>query len=244
MTYSPEFEAMLNDSRPRHAAPVDVTSNRVGEVLVRRGVNIDQLLEDDGDPHGKHANIRLALGVCAEKIPRHYRAAVADVPEIHAWVDALVAGSRRHIVVAVHTGPSLLLLGPTGVGKTFQAFGAIRDLAVTGVRARWVATSAADLYASLRPRHQVDSETVFDRYAKADVLLVDDLGAAKATEWTEEVNYRLINHRYEAERPTLFTSNVRPSELGAALGDRVASRLTEMCQRVVLKGSDRRRGQQ
>ena len=44
---------------------------------------------------------------------------------------------------------------------------------------------------------------------------VDDLGAAKPSEWTEEINYRLVNHRYEHMLPTIFTSNVPARELGS-----------------------------
>lgn len=223
------------------APPVDPAVDRLGEILAARGLDPQIVNKETGDPQASGSLIRAAVQHNGRAIPLHYRAAVASVPELRTWVDALVAKAGIRIVPSVALGPSLLLLGPTGVGKTFQGYGAIRDLAVTGVSARWIAATAADIYAALRPRHQVDSETEFQKYAKADLLFVDDLGAAKATEWTEEVNYRLINHRYEAEKPTLFTSNVPPGQLGAALGDRVASRLTEMCQRVVLKGDDRRR---
>jgi DNA replication protein DnaC len=87
----------------------------------------------------------------------------------------------------------------------------------------------------------VDLEAVFERHARADLLVLDDLGASKSTEWTEEINYRLVNHRYENELPTLFTSNVPPKELIGVLGMRVASRLVEMTTRVPLDGEDRRR---
>jgi DNA replication protein DnaC len=87
----------------------------------------------------------------------------------------------------------------------------------------------------------VDSEEEFRRYATARLLVIDDLGAAKGSEWVEEINYRLINHRYEHKMPTLITSNLLPKELGAALGERVTSRLVEMADRVVIEGTDRRR---
>src|SRR3546814_11554545 len=58
---------------------------------------------------------------------------------------------------------------------------------------------------------------------------------------TEEVTYRLIDHRYTHCLPTIFTTNVPTSNLRDQLGDRVASRLAEMCTRVTLTGSDRRR---
>lgn len=221
--------------------PIDTTLDRLDEILTARGITPEQVNHNDGDPQSRSSLIRWAIVDNQQRIPRHYRDAIPTDPHIRTWVDQLVAGASGRIVPSITTGPSLLLLGPTGVGKTYEAYGAIRDLAVTGVKAKWVAATAADIYAALRPRHLVDSETEFKRYADAALLVIDDLGAAKATEWTEEVNYRLINHRYEAELPTLITSNVPIRELGSALGDRVASRLMEMCQRVVLRGDDRRR---
>jgi DNA replication protein DnaC len=176
----------------------------------------------------------------AKAIPKHYRNAVVDVPEVAAWVTGLVhqAKSTRG---AITTGPSLLLVGVTGTGKTHQAYGALRALSVSGVSCRWRFTAAADLYAWLRPRHGMDSEVEFARYMSAGLLVLDDLGAAKPTEWNEEINLRLINHRYEHELPMLITSNVPPKDLAHVLGERVASRLSEMATRVVLRGSDRRR---
>lgn len=231
------------DYTAKIAPPVDPGIDRLGEILAARGIDPATVNKETGDPQSPGGLIRAAVQHNAEAIPLHYRSSVATAPELRTWVDALVADAGLRIVPFVKTGPSLLLLGPTGVGKTYQGYGAIRDLAVTGITARWIAATAADIYAALRPRHGIDSEKEFQRYAGADLLFVDDLGAAKASDWTEEVNYRLINHRYEAERPTLFTSNVPPAQLGSALGDRVASRLTEMCKHVVLKGNDRRREQ-
>lgn len=180
-------------------------------------------------------------------IPAHYAAAVADVPAIRDWVRELVEGAvedTARAAVALTTGPSLLILGPTGTGKTFQAYGAVRALSLSGLMCSWQFSTAADIYARLRPRPRVDSEEEFRSIANARLLVIDDLGAAKATEWTEEVDYRLINHRYERELPTLITSNVKPADLKPILGDRVTSRLVEMTTRVVLKGDDRRRGGQ
>lgn len=199
----------------------------------------------DDEPFGKAEQTRLAMEYADKHIPARYVDAVADDSAVIGWVqrvmDQCVADSVMRVTSWVHSGPSLLILGPTGVGKTHQAFGALRLLATTGIRAKWQAVTAADLYARLRPRHGVDSETEFRLLADAQMLLVDDLGAAKTSEWVEEVNYRLVNWRYERVLPTLFTSNVPPRQLSEALGERVASRLIEMTDRVVLQGTDRRR---
>lgn len=179
-----------------------------------------------------------------EAIPVRYANATVTVPDVADWVRTLVAeavAAARGPAVPIKTGPSLLLLGPTGTGKTYLTYGALRALAVSGVNCHWKVTTAADAYAALRSRPKYDHEAEFDRLARVQLLVLDDLGAAQPTPWTEEINYRLINYRYERELPTVITSNVPTRRLGDNVGERVASRLIEMCTRVVLKGDDRRR---
>lgn len=168
-----------------------------------------------------------------KRVPRRYAAARPDNTAT-AWARALVANPEAT--------RSLLIVGPTGTGKTHYAYSVLRAVAETGIPTGWASYTAADLYAHLRPRPGRDSETEFDKISKARVLFVDDLAAAKLTEWTEEVTYRLVNYRYEQCLPGIFTSNVPPAQLRDALGERIASRLVEMCERIVLKGDDRRKG--
>lgn len=217
-------------------------------LLANRGRTLDWLNGND-DPDSEPNIARLSLGEAAKVIPARFQGAVPTDPAVRTWVDAVAAQARADMVqrgayiATISQGPSLILLGATGVGKTHESYGAVRDLAITGVVTRWAVTTAADLYAALRPRHGIDSEAEFARYRNARLLLVDDLGAErKPTEFTEEITFRLINHRYEHQLPTLITSNVGAAELAQRLGDRVTSRLAEMCQRIVLKGTDKRRG--
>ena len=230
--------------------PFDPKRYHLEALLAARGIDPAWLADDSLDTYSAPNIARYSITKAAEVIPFRYQAAIVDQPDVLGWCKELVTRARadqdanRHAIASVRRGRSLLLLGPTGTGKTYQAYGSIRELAVTGVAATWVVTTAADMYAALRPRHGIDSEAEFRRYRKASVLLVDDLGAErKPTEFTEEINFRLINWRYENHMPTLFTSNVLPKELAARLGDRVTSRLGEMCQRIVLEGPDRRRGE-
>jgi DNA replication protein DnaC len=138
---------------------------------------------------------------------------------------------------------SLLLVGPTGTGKTWQAYGALRLAVCTAHSPRWSATTFADFTAALRPSAK-DPEATLTTYRQAGLLLLDDLGAAKSSEWVEETTYRLLNHRYESMLPSIFTTNLPLADLRTGLGDRIASRLVETCDRVVLTGSDRRRSVQ
>lgn len=201
----------------------------------------DDLPEQYRDPYQLQQNLKNGERSLA-RIPSRYRDAVVTVPAVAEWVRGIVraAAAQRSYVPSIHKGPSLLLIGGTGSGKTFEAYGAIRAFTVSGASCSWQFITAADLYAQLRPRHRVDPEEELEKYLRAGLLVLDDIGAAKSTEWTEEINYRLINHRYERELTTLITSNVPPKNLPAVLGERVASRLVEMTDRVVLAGSDRR----
>jgi DNA replication protein DnaC len=72
------------------------------------------------------------------------------------------------------------------------------------------------------------------------LLILDDLGSEKLTEWVQETFYLIINKRYEEMLPMIFTSNFKISDLAGRLGDRIVSRIVESCDIVELKGVDRR----
>lgn len=228
----------MSDPKPVRALLADIAAHRRDDAPIEEIGPLD-------DPYTRQEQLRAAAEYADKHIPARFSDVDADNSEVIAWLqtvlDQAVTDSVRRVQISIQAGPSLLILGPTGVGKTHQAYGALRLLSKTGIRCAWKAVTAADLYAKLRPRHGVDSEAEFRALSDAPLLLVDDLGAAKNSEWVEEVNYRLINWRYERVLPTLLTSNVPPRELANGLGERVASRLIEMAARVVLQGTDRRR---
>lgn len=180
-----------------------------------------------------------------ENVPPKYATATVTHPQVDQWITELVAGAVRDMhdgYPVVRTGPSLVLAGKAGRGKSWQAWGALRALSGAGVFSRWQSVTATGLFASMRPRHGVDTEEVFEGYATASVLVVDDVGATKDTAWTDEVFDRLINARYEWIRPTLITTNVAPGEFGEKFGERVTSRLIEMATVVPFTGPDLRLG--
>ncbi|MEV5604410.1 ATP-binding protein [Streptomyces sp. NPDC052299] len=216
--------------------PARITG-RLGDILAQRGIAPDAAAQE---PTPEPVT---ALQQAEARIPARFRHALANHPQVTAWADAIARAGRPGPGGApgIAEGPSLRIVGPTGTGKTHQAYGAIRTLLAAGVRLRWEAVTAADLYARLRPRPGFDSERDLQSLMRCPLLLLDDLGAAKTSEWTEELTYRLINHRYDHLRPTLITSNLTTDALRAALGDRVASRLAQMTERVTLEGEDRRR---
>jgi DNA replication protein DnaC len=188
----------------------------------------------EAGPDARHGHARLiAMDRCDAIFPMRFIDAVPDVPEVLAWLEQLTETTRR--------SPSLLFFGNPGTGKTHQAYAAMRAALYIHPVTTWVASTFPDFAAALRPRPGVDSEAEMDRFRTADLLLLDDIGVAKNSEWVEEITYRLINGRYESMRPTICTTNLTVTELRSALGDRISGRLAETCTRIILDGRDWRR---
>lgn len=200
--------------------------------LVCRGCAADHKADGNGDWLRHWATLR-AMAACDRMFPKRYRTATVDDPDVATWVDATVGDPG--------SGRSLLLVGPVGGGKTWQAYAALRAVAAELPGLDWAAVTFADFTASLRPRPSVDTEAAMERYRSAGLLLLDDIGVAKGSEWVEEITYRIVNHRYDAMLPTIYATNLATGELRESVGDRIASRMAETCTRVLVDGPDRRR---
>ena len=142
----------------------------------------------------------------------------------------------------------LLFLGTCGVGKTHLAvtllkqvisekmeggiFYDFRDL-LRDIQASWNSATQASELDVLRP------------VLEAKVLVLDELGANKPTEWVRDTIAHIINCRYNDKKLTIFTSNyldtpAKPGEdsLTDRIGARLRSRLYEMCREVEIQGKD------
>lgn len=225
----------MRDHDARHLGGL---AQRLAAILAARGIDPTAVPASEDEPFP-------ALQAAESRIPVRYRNALAENPTIAAWVrDIATSGTPGPGgAPGIAHGRSLLIVGTTGTGKTDQAYGAVRSLLAAGVRLRWRAITAADLYAELRPRPDHDGERELRDLSRCPLLILDDLGAAKTSEWTEEITMRLINYRYNEMLPTLITTNLGVAELRERIGDRVASRLSQMTDKVILNGPDRRRVQ-
>ena len=67
-----------------------------------------------------------------------------------------------------------------------------------------------------------------DTLKKVPLLIADDFGAEKISEWTRERLLNIISERYDSERSIIFTSNINPQEIEMLLGSRVRSRIEGM----------------
>lgn len=139
----------------------------------------------------------------------------------------------------------LYLHGPAGTGKTHLLVAAGK--AIIGIYGAEVCyASAADIVARAKARFdRTDTadayEDPFDEAAYAEVLLLDDIGAEKPSEWVLSEFYRLLNTRYNRGLTTLITSNVDLAAFEALYDSRIADRIHEMCAVVHCDGPSRRR---
>jgi len=161
----------------------------------------------------------------------------------------------------------LLLVGSVGVGKTHLSVGIIKALS----REKGIHCLFCDyrellksIQNSYNPSVQATEMEILRPVFEAEVLVLDELGAVRSTEWVfDTVNY-ILNSRYNENRTTIITTNypdapeqgnpsdessrsysaaeraARRETLGDRIGERMRSRLHEMCKKVEMEGSDYR----
>lgn len=144
----------------------------------------------------------------------------------------------------------LLLMGPVGVGKTHLAAAILQGLLEKGINCLFYETGA--LLKEIQDSYSSEAGTselkVLAPIYETEVLVLDELGAAKPTDWVRETMMQIIGTRYNEEKLTLFTTNYYderrlPVEetLEDRIGTRLRSRLYEMCRTVIIEGEDYRK---
>jgi DNA replication protein DnaC len=145
----------------------------------------------------------------------------------------------------------LLLIGPSGAGKTHLACAILSELILTkGVRGLYVDFSdlLLKIQSTFRPDADSSKEALIAPITAAEILVLDELGASRPHPWVLDVLYNLLNTRYNQKRITIATSNygdeLEPGEkdrLEDRLNYRLRSRLYEMCLAVPIRGDDYRK---
>jgi DNA replication protein DnaC len=150
----------------------------------------------------------------------------------------------------------LLLIGPSGSGKTHLSVAILKDLILSkGVSCLFCdyRELLKQIQNSYNPSVQVTELDLLRPVFHAEVLVLDDLGAVKPTEWVWDTVSVILNTRYNENRTTIITTNfmdgpaaalagpraaAREETLGDRIGERMRSRLGEMCRMVSVNAPD------
>jgi DNA replication protein DnaC len=158
----------------------------------------------------------------------------------------------------------LLIIGTVGVGKTHLAVGIIKELiAQKGVPCLFYdyRELLKEIQNSYNQSVQTTEMEVLRPVFEAEVLVLDELGAVKPSEWVWDTVSHILNTRYNDRRTTIITTNypdapaggvvrrsasqsemarvaARDETLGDRIGERMRSRLQEMCRKIEMQGED------
>jgi DNA replication protein DnaC len=192
---------------------------------------------------------RLERLIAEARIPKRYEHCdlVSYLPN-HESQKRAKGFVQRFIDKYPHIDVGLLFLGTCGVGKTHLAVALLRQVITEkgdGGLFYDFRDLLRDIQASWNSVSQSSEPEVLKPVLEAKVLVLDELGANKPTEWVRDTIAYIINSRYNDKKLTIFTSNYLDSpakqgeeNLTDRIGKRLRSRLYEMCREVEIQGMD------
>ncbi len=202
----------------------------------------------------------------AARIPKRYEHCELsnfefDGPHAHL-MKARMAACRFVEEYSSNNNTGLLLIGGIGTGKTHLAVGIIKELVVSkGIPSLFYdyRELLKQIQNSYNDSVKATELEVLRPVFEAEVLVLDELGAVKPTEWVWDTVSLILNSRYNDNRTTIITTNypddaardangnsefaraqraARGETLGDRIGERMRSRLHEMCRIVKMEGED------
>ena len=158
-----------------------------------------------------------------------------------AWLMRALKAYCRYFPDALKEGRGLLLYGGVGVGKTFGAACVVNQLEKQGYKC--IATSFTRLLNTIG-EHMDDRQTYLDGLKRYDMLLLDDYGTERRTEYAYEQIFEVVDARRRAGKPMIITTNLTREQLThpqSVQEQRLIERILEKCYPLEVKGANRRR---
>lgn len=233
----PEQEEPVEEREPRAPSVKDLPAALARQLeavdpAVFEGVEIeDSFTETEEEARERRARQgMLKRARWEERLPMAYaNASLADYPEDVAAKFERVLNDPRVLVV--------VFAGPVGTGKTHAGY-ALGRLAVAA--GRWVeAWSVHDLMTEMMPSAP-DPALMESRAKGCGVLLLDDLGAGRVSDFTVDTITSILDARVAHHRKTIITTNAAEQALREVWGDRLMDRIRQGLVAHTFTGPSRR----
>jgi DNA replication protein DnaC len=206
----------------------------------------------------------------ASRIPKRYEhCELSDFDTqfdgAHPSLGKALLSARRFVEDYPVDKTGLVLSGPIGTGKTHLAVGIIKEL----IREKQIdcifyeyRDLLKEIQSSYQPNEQASETGILRPVFQCELLVIDEIGGMRSTEWVEEMVGYILNTRYNDQKTVIITTNfenlpaapslaageevdmfrvrmaARRHTLGDRIGDRMRSRLHEMCRFIKIEGPD------
>ena len=211
------------------------------------------------DPNGNEfvrncdcaANLKVQRLIKSSKVPKDFEQVTISSFELDVYKenkDRNLASKAKRVCINYirnfekikEEGTGLYLAGEMrGSGKTRLAISVLNAL-ITETKTEGFYITSKNLFDELRASfNEGTTKTVMNQFMEAPVLIIDDLGVEKVSEWTESTFTQILDTRMNQKLVTIITSNLTQEQLDKVyIGGRVSSRIQKMTIPIQMPSED------
>lgn len=241
MPYGPE----------RCTCPEAVTAHERAEAERLAKVEAERKEEEDRKMRDRVKRVIGESGMGERFLQRTFKTYIADTPDRKKILAAAVAYAQGFDKKLPKRGEPLpgrngfLITGTKGTGKTHIAAAIANHLLNKGMAS--ICMTERELFGRIKKTYSRDGDEgeVLEIYKSVPLLVIDDLGKEKPTDWTISTLYAIIDGRYDRSMPLIVTANydaknlvarITPAGADETTAEAIIDRLAEMCEGIVMTG--------